>query len=319
MILDLLLLAGSLALVLIGARWLVSGASSLAKKLGVSELVIGLTVVAFGTSSPELTVNIFSALKGSTDIAIGNVLGSNIFNILFILGVTALIYPLPVKHNTKWKEIPFSLLAAVVLAFAVNDIWIDGGDKNLLTRIDGLMLLGFFVIFMVYVFEMAKHDKDEDSEEPIKQMTSWKALFFIAIGLAGLFFGGKYLVQSAVSLAREFGLSEKVIGLTIVAIGTSVPELATSVVAALKKKADIAVGNVVGSNIFNIFFILGTTSLIKPLPFAPDANIDLGMAILASLLLFIAAMTLGMKKIIRLEGAFFLAVYIGYVVYLLAA
>jgi len=315
--LDLILLISGIAAVLIGAYWLVKGASGLAKKLGVSELAIGLTIVAFGTSAPELTVNMFSAYNGTTDLAIGNILGSNISNILLILGISALIYPLPIKSNTHWKEIPFSLLAAVLLAVAVNDIFLDrSSGGNLLSRSDGLLLIGFFVIFMVYVASMAKNDA-EFLQGPIKSIPGWKSALMIFGGLAGLFFGGKFLVDGAVNLAREIGMSERVIGLTIVAVGTSVPELATSIVAAVQKKADIAVGNVVGSNIFNIFLVLGATSVVKPIPFSSSSNIDLLMTILASLLLFLSSVMLGKKKIVRLEGGVFVMLYLAYITYLL--
>lgn len=315
---DLLLLTAGIAAVLMGAYWMVKGASALAKMLGISDLAIGLTIVALGTSAPELAVNIFSALNGTSDLAIGNVLGSNISNILLILGITALIYPLPIRKNTHWKEIPFSLLAAILLLFAANDVIIDKSIQgNFLSRIDGLLFLGFFVIFMVYVYGMAKRDA-EFQQEAVKPLPTWKSLLMVGGGLAGLFFGGKFLVDSAVSLALNIGMSEKVIGLTIVAVGTSVPELATSIVAAIHKKADIAVGNVVGSNIFNIFFVLGTTAVIKPIPFSPAINIDLLVTILASLLLFASSYTLGKKRIVRLEGGVFVALYLVYVVYLLA-
>jgi cation:H+ antiporter len=314
---DLLILIAGIAAVLTGAYWMVTGASALAKKLGVSDLAIGLTIVAFGTSSPELIVNLFSAAEGTPDLAIGNILGSNISNILLILGITAMIYPLPIKNNTHWKEIPFSLMAAVILAILVSDVLIDKSTEgNWLSRIDGLMLLGFFIIFMVYVYGMAKRDADFQ-QEPVKTLPVWRSVVYIVAGLAGLFVGGKYLVESAIGIALDLGMSEKVVGLTIVAIGTSVPELATSILAAFQRKTDIAVGNVVGSNIFNIFFVLGTTSVISPIPFSASVSTDLLMTILASLLLFASSLTLGKKRIVRLEGAAFLSIYIAYIAFLL--
>ena len=312
-----LFLFGGIALIIVSANWLVDGASSIAKKFGISDIVIGLTIVAFGTSAPELTVNIFSALQGSTDIAIGNVLGSNIANIFLILGISSLIYPLTIQKNTSWKEIPLSLLAAVVLGIIANDQLIDNSPTgNFVSRIDGLILLSFFTIFLVYTIEIAKNQSEEDGT---KLLPGWKAGLFVMLGLAGLFFGGKYLVEGAVIIAKEAGLSERIIGLTIVAVGTSIPELATSVVAARKKKADIAVGNIVGSNIFNIFFILGLTSVIQPLPFNSAANFDIMVTIFASLLLFFSTITIGRRKIERLEGAIFLLIYIVYIGYSLAA
>ena len=316
--LNFLYLFGGIAAIVLGANWLVDGASSIAKKFGISDLVIGLTIVAFGTSAPELTVNMFSALEGSTDIAIGNVLGSNIANILLILGITSIIYPLVIQHNTTWKEIPLSLLAAVVLGIIANDQLIDNSPGGtFVSTIDGLVLLSFFVIFLVYTIEISKNQPA--AEEIAKPMPMRKALLFVALGLAGLFFGGQFFVDGAISVASQLGMSERLIGLTIVAVGTSLPELATSVVAAFKKNADIAVGNVVGSNIFNIFFILGLTSTIKPLPFSPASNIDILVTILASFLLFLTTITLGRKKVDRAEGAIFVLLYISYIVYSILA
>lgn len=312
--LNYLFLLGGIALIIFSANWLVEGASSIAKRFGISDLVIGLTIIAFGTSAPELTVNLFSALTGSTDIAIGNVLGSNIANIFLIVGISSIIYPLEIKKNTTWKEIPLSLLAAIVLGILANDTFIDNSSMgDFISRIDGLVLLSFFVIFMVYITEIARGQSE--TEEITTSLPLGKALLFVVGGLAGLFFGGKYLVEGAVNIAAMLGMSEKLIGLTIVAIGTSLPELATSVVAAYKKKTDIAIGNIVGSNIFNIFFILGVTSVIKPLPFSPSINFDIFVAILASLLLFLSTITLGRRKVDKVEGGFFLLIYIGYIIY----
>lgn len=309
-----LFLIGGVAAIVFSANWLVEGASSIAKKFGISDLVVGLTIVAFGTSAPELTVNVFSALEGSTDIAIGNVLGSNIANIFLILGISALIHPLVIQKNTTWKEIPLSLLAAVVLGIVANDQWIDNSTTgNFVSAIDGLVLLAFFTIFLVYTLEISKQQNDTPKEVSAKPFPMWKAILYVLVGLLGLYFGGKYFVQGAISVATQLGMSERLIGLTIVAIGTSLPELATSVVAAYKKNADIAVGNVVGSNIFNIFFILGVTALIKPLPFSEASNFDIGATILASLLLFLTTMTLGRKKVDRIEGAAFILIYAGYI------
>jgi len=311
-----LLLFGGIAVIILSAGWLVDGASSLAKKIGISDMVIGLTIVAFGTSSPELAVNIFSAISGATDIAIGNIIGSNICNIMLILGVSALIYPLAINNNTKWKEIPLSLLAAVVLLFMTNDVFINNDQAgDFLSRGDGLVLLCFMMIFLSYTYILAL--KGEVSvEEYVEIIPVWKSLLMIGAGLTGLFLGGKYLVVGAIDIARMIGISEKVIGLTIVAIGTSLPELATSAVAAYKKKTDIAVGNVIGSNIFNIFFVLGITSVINPLPFNKTVNIDLAFCISASLLLFLTTFTFRRSSIDRFEGAFFLVLYVSYLVYL---
>ena len=305
-----------IALIILSANWLVNGASAIAKRFGINDLVIGLTIVAFGTSAPELTVNIFSVLKGSTDIAIGTVLGSNISNTFFIIGIMAAIYPVSIQNNTKWKEIPFSLLAIIVLALLANDIFIDNAKENFLSRIDGAILLCFMIIFFVYTFGMAKKNKAVDqSSEGIKTMPVSKAVFLIIIGLFGLFFGGKYLIEGAVEIATLLGMSEKVIGLTIIAIGTSLPELATSIVAATKHKPDMAIGNIIGSNIFNIFFILGTTAMIKPLSFDSSMNFDILVVLLASILLFLTTITLGRKIISRAEGIIFLVIYVSFITY----
>ncbi|HOX97070.1 MAG TPA: calcium/sodium antiporter, partial [bacterium] len=257
-----------------GADLLVDGSVSIAKKFNISNIVIGLTIVAFGTSMPELVVNIMAGLNGNNEIAIGNVLGSNIANIFLILGVAALIYPLSTKQNTVWKEIPFSLLAILVLGTLVNDQFIDGGPISILSRIDGFILLAFFIIFFYYIIGISKGDKSA-AEADLKEMATWKSFLYIALGLVGLMFGGKWVVDGAVAIATALNISQSLIGLTIVAVGTSLPELATSAVAAYKKQTDIAIGNVVGSNIFNIFWILGLGSIINPIIFTPKSNIDI--------------------------------------------
>ncbi|MCF7834651.1 calcium/sodium antiporter [Candidatus Gracilibacteria bacterium] len=295
-----------------GADVLVEGASSIAKKFKVSDLVIGLTIVAFGTSAPELVVNIMASLKGSAGIAIGNILGSNISNILLILGVSAIVYPLSVKKTTTFKEIPFSLLAVIILGIVANDVLIDGAILNGITRIDGLVLLGFFAIFLYYVFSTSK--SEESPEVDVKKMSMWKSILFIALGLVGLTLGGKWIVDGAIHIATILGMSETVIGLTIVAVGTSLPELATCVVAAMKKKSDIAIGNVVGSNIFNIFWILGLSATINPLPFQMGWDRDIIMTIIATFLLFLFIL-IGKKESVidKYEGIIMLVIYIIYV------
>ncbi len=294
-----------------GADLLVDGASSLAKKFGISAIVIGLTIVAFGTSAPELIVNIFASIQGNTDIAIGNILGSNICNILLILGISALIFPLAVKKNTTWKEIPLAFLAVLAIGFMANDALIDGSDFSAITRIDGLILLGFFVIFLYYTHGISKGGDLE--ETGIKKYKISTSILMIIGGLIGLTLGGKWIVDGAVSIASSLGISQSLIGLTIVAVGTSLPELATSAMAAYKKQADIAVGNIVGSNIFNIFWILGLSAVIKPLPFSSVLNLDIFMTILATLLLFLA-MFVGKKRILeRWQGAGFIFIYLIYI------
>ncbi len=300
-----------------GAYLLVDGASGIARRLHVSDLVIGLTVVAFGTSTPELFVNIIASAKGNTDIAIGNILGSNIANVFLILGVSSVIYPLKVSKGTVWKEIPFSLLAALVLGFMANDRLIDQKNYSSLTRIDGLVLLSFFAIFMYYSYGIAGEIEGADQHVQVERKSTAKSLFYIGVGLAGLTLGAKWIVDGAVVIARNFGMSESLIGLTIVAIGTSLPELATSAVAAHRRNAEIAVGNVVGSNIFNIFFVLGISSIIKPLPFHVKNNVDIGVVILSSLLLFLFMFTGKKRSLDRWEGAVFLVLYAAYIIFLI--
>ena len=296
-----------------GAGFLVDGASSLAKKLKISNLVIGLTIVAFGTSAPELFVNLFASLNGTTDIAIGNIIGSNVVNTLFILGIVAVIYPLKVGSGTVWKEIPMSLLASVMVLIMANDLFVDGVDFNTLTRSDGFALIAFFIIFLYYTFGIAQKGSADQEQIAIKTYSGWTSASLIVLGFSGLVIGGQWIVDGATAIAASFGLSDALIGLTIVAIGTSLPELATSAVAAYKKNSDIAVGNVVGSNIFNIFWILGISSIIKPLPFAPELNFDLWVVVGASVLLFLW-MFLGKRHTLeRWQGAIFIALYIAYI------
>lgn len=314
---DVLLLVGGLTTVLFAADWLVKGASSIAKRFNVSDLVIGLTIVAFGTSSPELVTNILAARGGSTDLAVGNILGSNIANIFLILGVAAIVFPLTVQHGTVWKEIPLAILAAIMILILANDVQLDGAVENFISLGDGLVLLCFFAIFLVYTFEIAKESPEEI--EIVKMIHPPFAVLMVVAGLVGLYFGGNWFVNGASNLARTFGLSERVIGLTIVSIGTSLPELATSATAAYHKKTDIAVGNVVGSNIFNIFLVLGITSLLKPLPYPAEVvNFDAWMGVFAAGSLFFAARFWGKNQIGRREGGLFLLIYLTYIFYLIA-
>lgn len=312
-----LFIIGFIALIK-GADLLVDGASSIARRFKISDMVIGLTIVAFGTSTPELFVNITASIKGNTDIAIGNVLGSNIANIFLILGISSLIYPLSVTKGTVWKEIPFSLMAALLLGVLANDQIIDKSNYSTLTRIDGIVFLLFFIIFTYYVFGIAKNSIEGlEDQIPGRQHGIIKSIMYIIIGFIGLGVGGKLIVDGAVRIAVVFGLSQSVIGLTIVAIGTSLPELATSAIAAYKKNVEIAVGNVVGSNIFNILFVLGISSTIKELPFQKSNNIDILIVIIASLLLFICMFT-GKKRVLdRWEGAVFIILYFCYISFIL--
>lgn len=307
------LLAGLFVLI-VGAEYMVRGASSLAKKWGVSSLVIGLTIVAFGTSAPELIVNIFSAIKGSTDLAIGNVVGSNISNILLILGLTALLVPIRVQRSTIFKEIPFALLAVVVLFVLANDKLFGGQLNDIVSRGDGIILMCFFAIFMYYVVSIARSGEVSEKVKVYSTGLSW---LFTLLGMVGLFLGGKLLVDNAIILARIAGMSEGLIGLTIVAIGTSLPELVTSIIAAKKGQDDIAVGNIAGSNIFNVFWILGLTGTILPLPFSSMLNSDVLMAVAATAMLFVAMFVGNRGKLDRWQGGIFMATYVAYIGYLI--
>lgn len=315
MLYFLLLLAGFLPLIF-GANLLVDSASSLAKRYNIPNMVIGLTIVAFGTSAPELVVNVFSAVQKNTDLALSNVIGSNIFNVAAILGISAIIYPLVVKSATTWIEVPLALLAGVLVLLMGNDILIDKAGSSVISRIDGIVLLVFFLIFLVYNFQMIK--KGEFSEDiPIKEIAPGKATLLVFAGLALLVVGGRLIVYSAVELATAWGMPERLIGLTIVSIGTSLPELATSVVAATKKNTDIAVGNIVGSNIFNIFFILGLSAVIYPVPIPAGAQIDMLVNILLGLMLFAFIFTGKGRRLERWEGTLFILIYVGYITYLI--
>lgn len=310
------MLVGGFAILIVGANYLVDGASSLAKKLNISNLIIGLTVVALGTSAPEMTVSVYSAYQGESDIALGNVIGSNIINVLAILGITATIYPLSVQSSTVWKEIPFSLLAAVLVSVFANDVLLNGDPQSSLSRTEGIALLGFMAIFLYYTFDVAKKSPPNDLNNLVKEYPLIITLVMIVGGLIMLVLGGKWLVDGAVAIAEGLGMRKSVIALTIVALGTSMPELATSLVAALKKQADIAVGNVVGSNIFNVFFILGTTAVIEPLAIKGITYIDFLVCITSSLLLFLFAYN---NKISRVEGGVLLAGLVLYMTHLIAS
>ncbi|HLC64473.1 MAG TPA: calcium/sodium antiporter [Patescibacteria group bacterium] len=316
MLTYLLLIIGFIALIK-GADWLVEGASSIAKRFKISDLAIGLTIVAFGTSTPELFVNLFASFQGNSQIAIGNILGSNIANILLILGIAALIYPLKVTKGTVWKEIPLSLLAALMLFVMASDRLIDKGISDILTRSDGLALIAFFIIFLYYTWGIAKEKTEESSKSQTKTHSSLISALMILGGLVLLTLGGQVIINSAISLATAWGVSQAVIGLTIVAVGTSLPELATSAMAAYKRNADIAVGNIVGSNILNIFWILGLSSVIRPLPFSPQNSLDMGMVIFSTVLLF-AWLFIGKRRILQpWQGMVFLMVYFAYILILL--
>lgn len=310
---QILLLILGFGILIKGADWLVDGASALARKHKISELAIGLTIVAFGTSMPEFVVNTFAAYQSHADIAFGNIIGSNIFNLFAILGIAGLITPLIVQSSTVWKEIPFSFLAALLLFLLSNSFF---SENQVLSRMDGLILLIFFCFFLYYVFWQLKTDNIQ-IEVNKKEFSNLKIWMFIGLGLAFLIAGGKLVVTNSVKIAEVLGISQTIIGLTIVAAGTSLPELATSVVAAIKKNNDIAVGNIIGSNIFNIFFILGVSSLIRPLEFNLNFNKDLYLLGLGTILLFIAMFSGKKKKLDRWEAGILLLIHIGYTILLI--
>ena len=316
MIADILLFIVGLALILSGANALTDGASSIAKRMKVSELVIGLTIVAFGTSAPELAVSAISAIKGNGDIALGNVVGSNIFNTLMIIGCTVLVRPLKVSRLLIKKEIPLCILASFVLILLCADAT-EGCVAGGLSRTDGLVLLCFMAIFLSHTFSIAAGEEQNASESGIKEMPLWRAILFSIGGLIFLIAGGESFVRGASGLARALGASESLIAVTIVAGGTSLPELATSVVAALKGRSEMAVGNVVGSNLFNIFLILGLSSIISPIKLAGIGAIDLGMVLLSSIVLWFVGVFYKERTITRAEGALMIALYVAYTLYLI--
>lgn len=303
---SILLLILGFALLISGANWLVNGASAFAKKKNISDLAIGLTIVAFGTSAPELVVNSIAAFQSSSDIVFGNIIGSNNFNLFAILGIVGLISPIVVQSTTVWREIPISLFAALALLILSNSFLTT---TNILSRTDGLFLLIMFGLFLRYVYTQMKSEK-QTSDPDAKTLSNTKIWAFITFGFAGLIFGGELVVDNATSIAVLMGVSQKVIGLTIIAAGTSLPELVTSVVAATKKNSDIAIGNIIGSNIFNVLFIISISSLIKPVAFNTDFNYDLYLLIGGTILLFIAMFTGQRKRLDRWEAGILLSIYI---------
>ncbi|MCW3807495.1 calcium/sodium antiporter [Plebeiibacterium marinum] len=298
-----------------GANWLVDGASALAKKYKISDLAIGLTIVAFGTSAPELVVNIIGSLNGYSDIVLGNVIGSNNFNLFIILGISGLLFPIAVQSSTAWKEIPISLFATGFILFLFNDFVFSGNSS--LGRVDSIILLLLFGTFLFYVFKQMKQDTTAQTETV--QKSNIKIWALIIIGLTGLIAGGQLVVTNSVKIANSLGVSEKIIGLTIVAAGTSLPELVTSIIAAIKRKADIAIGNVIGSNIFNLLFILAISGLIKPINYNPKFNIDLYILLGGTVFLFASMLTGTRKKLDRWEAGILLVFYLCYTTYLVLA
>lgn len=312
---DILLLVAGLALILVGANYLVDGASSIAKKAGLSDFIIGMTIVGIGTSTPEMVVSFASAIKGNADIAVGNVLGSNLFNTLMILGCTALFTPIALTSNNIKKDIPFALLASFVLCTMGCGIWLDGTAVNAITRVNGIMLLCLFGVFMAYtIYSSSSADNHSEPSGSKKGTPIWLAVVMVLGGLCGLVFGGDMFVNSASAIARSLGVSDAVIAVTIVAGGTSLPELASCLVAAFKKNTDQALGNVIGSNVSNIFLILGGSATIHPLVMNGVKPLELITLMLSSVLVFLFAFTFKKKQIDRIEGALLICIYVAFVV-----
>jgi len=309
----LLIVAGFLGLIF-GANWLVDGASALAKKYHIPDLVIGLTIVAFGTSAPELVVNSVASFDGLSDIVLANVIGSNNFNLFLILGIAGLIYPITVQSSTAWREIPISLIITIALFGLATDFFIRQNAE--ISRFDGIILLLSFVFFLYYIFKQMKMEKIE--VVPYIQKSNTKILSLMAIGFSGLIIGGKLVVDNSIGIATDLGISQKIIGLTIIAAGTSLPELITSIIAALKKNSDIAIGNVIGSNIFNILLILGISSLINPIEYNQIFNQDFIILIGGTVFLIIAMVTGKRKKIDRWEALLLVGFYLIYTTYLVS-
>ena len=310
-----ILIAG-LLLILLGANYLVDGASSIAKRFGLSEFIIGVTIVGIGTSAPEMVVSFMSAIQGKADMAIGNIVGSNIFNTAMILGVTALIAPLTITRSNLRKDIPLNIIVTILLIALGMNFTITGLGKDQLSRIDGAILLG---IFVWYLWSSFRSDSADDEDEPIKQHSIAISMLMITGGLAGLIFGGRLFVNSATEIARLFGVSDKFIAITVMAAGTSMPELATCVVAAIKGRGQLALGNILGSNISNILLILGGSAIISPLSFTGMTMADLGTVLGCSLYILLSAWLFKKKSLDRVEGAVLLLIEAGYMWYLISS
>lgn len=316
MILDILFIIAGLVMILLGSDWLVDGASAIARKYGISEFIIGMTIVGIGTSMPELVSSLISALGGHGDMALGNVTGSNICNTLLILGVTTLISPIAFTRSNIYKDLVVAIGVSLLLVVLLyNGFGLFGGMPGI-SRLDALVLLAVFVLFMVDSFRSSKGGAEEESAEAAKPMPMGKAIVFILLGLAGLIFGGRFFVDHTVSIAERFHVSEAFISITLMAVGTSLPELATCIVAAVKGKNQLALGNVIGSNIFNIVFIIGTSAVISPFEIQSISTIDMAMVLVSVVMLWLAAFTFKRYKLDRIEGVIFLALYIGYITYL---
>lgn len=312
MILDIVRLIGGLALILYGANWLTDGASAIARRLGVSDLVVGLTIVALGTSTPELVISVLAAVGGNAPMAVGNVVGSNIFNVLAIIGIVAIVKPIPICRSVMGEQLPWVLLTAAIVVATGLSPWLDGTPAEV-SRVEGIILLLLLVMFMRRTLLSARENPGSEAGGNTRQRKVWLACLMIAGGLGALIFGGDIFVDGASAIASLMGVSDAVIGLTIVAAGTSLPELATSVVAARKGSPDMAVGNVIGSCVLNIVLILGTAATITPLSFGGVGPLDMAVLGLSALLFWLTARYGGTRIITRLEGALLFAVYVGYI------
>ena len=316
MTIQILILIAGLLLILFGANYLVDGSSSIAKKFGLSEFIIGLTIVGIGTSTPEMVVSFLSSFQGKADMAIGNIVGSNIFNTMMILGVTALITPLVITKNNLRKDIPLNILVTVLLITLGMNSSLFGIGQNQLSRVDGIILLGIFIWYLWSSFKSDSADDDDDSQ--IKEYTGFMSVVLIIAGLAGLIIGGRMFVNAATELAKMFGVSDKFIAITVMAAGTSMPELATCVVAAFKGRGQLALGNILGSNISNILLILGGAALINPLSFSGMTSFDLGAVLISALFILASAYTFKKKKLDRFEATVLLLMEAGYMWYLIS-
>ncbi len=317
MVLQIFILLSGLLLILFGANWLVDGSSSIAKRFGISEFVIGLTIVGIGTSTPEMVVSFLSSFQGKADMAIGNIVGSNIFNTMMILGVTAVIAPLAITKSNLKKDIPLNIIVTLLLIILGMNFTLFGKGEDQLSRIDGVILLGVFAWYIWSSFRSDNADPEEDGDG-IKEYKTGISVLLIVAGLAGLIIGGRLFVNSATELAKMFGVSDKFIAITVMAAGTSMPELATCVVAALKGRGQLALGNVLGSNISNILLILGGAALINPLSFSGMTYVDLGAVLLSALFILGSAYLFKKKQLDRFEGAILLLMEAGYMWYLIA-
>ncbi|MDE6069995.1 MAG: calcium/sodium antiporter [Alistipes sp.] len=314
---DVLLLLAGLAAILAGAHFLTDGAAALAQRFRVPEFIVGLTVVAIGTSTPELAVSVLSAAAGQSDMAVGNVVGSNLFNVFVILGICALIRPLTLSGGNIRRDIPFGLGASVLLFVFASDKLLHLGAVDRIGRGEGIVMLLLYIALLWYTIRTTPRDRASEAAERGPYKALWVMILWVVVGLAALVGGGELFLRHATLIARRLGVSESVIAITLVAGGTSLPELASSVVSLLKGKAGLALGNVVGSNVANILLILGVSATIRPLTMGGITTLDLAMAVLAALLLFVAAFTFRRRCIDRWEGAIFLAIYAAYIGYLL--